>query len=46
LSGAARPVRCANLQLLERPRAYVHLPTASLQLIYDLRLEVPKEAKS
>ena len=46
LSGSARPVRCANLQLLERPRAYVHLPTASLQLIYDLRLEVPKEAKS
>jgi hypothetical protein len=24
----------------------VHLPTASLQLIYDLRLDVPKEAKS
>ncbi|WP_339448490.1 metal ABC transporter ATPase [Pseudomonas sp. EA_5y_Pfl2_R50] len=46
LSGSALPVRCANLQLQERPRAYVHLPTASLQLIYDLRLEVPKEAKS
>jgi hypothetical protein len=46
LSGAARPVRCANLQLIERPQAYVHLPTASLQLIYDLRLEVPREAKS
>ncbi|EZP28635.1 hypothetical protein [Pseudomonas sp. RIT288] len=45
-SGSARPVRCANLQLLERPRAYVHLPTASLQLIYDLRLDVPKEVKS
>ncbi len=45
LSGAARPVRCGNLTLLERPRAYVHLPTASLQLVYDLRLEVPKEAK-
>ncbi|MGE8410907.1 MAG: metal ABC transporter ATPase [Pseudomonas sp.] len=45
LSGAARPVRCANLQLLERPRAYVHLPTASLQLIYDLRLDVPRDAK-
>ncbi|MEG1040263.1 metal ABC transporter ATPase [Pseudomonas sp. NUPR-001] len=44
-SGAARPVHCANLQLLERPRAYVHLPTASLQLIYDLRLQVPREAK-
>ena len=46
LSGSARPVRCANRPLIERPRAYVHLPTASLQLIYDLRLDVPKEAKS
>jgi hypothetical protein len=46
LSGAALPVRCGSQQLLERPRAYVHLPTASLQLIYDLRLQVPKEAKS
>ncbi|WP_397455067.1 metal ABC transporter ATPase [Pseudomonas versuta] len=46
LSGAARPVRCGSQPLIERPRAYVHLPTASLQLIYDLRLEVPKEAKS
>ncbi|EJM14629.1 hypothetical protein PMI21_03658 [Pseudomonas sp. GM18] len=46
LSGSARPVRCANMPLIERPRAYVHLPTASLQLIYDLRLDVPKEAKS
>lgn len=46
LSGAAQPVHCANLQLLERPRAYVHLPTASLQLVYDLRLQVPKEARS
>ncbi|CAK17624.1 hypothetical protein [Pseudomonas entomophila] len=45
-SGAARPVHCGNLMLLERPQAYVHLPTASLQLIYDLRLEVPREAKS
>ncbi|MBK0057827.1 metal ABC transporter ATPase [Pseudomonas sp. S44] len=45
-SGAARPVHCGNLMLLERPRAYVHLPTASLQLIYDLRLQIPKEAKS
>ena len=44
--GAARPVRCASQPLMERPQAYVHLPTASLQLIYDLRLEVPKEAKS
>jgi hypothetical protein len=45
LSGAARPVQCANMTLLERPRAYVHLPTASLQLVYDLRLELPKEAR-
>jgi hypothetical protein len=45
LSGAARPVRCGSLNLIERPRAYVHLPTASLQLVYDMRLEVPKEAK-
>ncbi|WP_397450220.1 metal ABC transporter ATPase [Pseudomonas sp. NA-150] len=45
LSGAARPVRCGNMTLMERPRAYVHLPTASLQLIYDMRLEVPREAR-
>ena len=45
LSGAARPVQCGNLKLLERPRAYVHLPTASLQLVYDMRLELPKEIK-
>ncbi|WP_029573141.1 hypothetical protein, partial [Pseudomonas syringae] len=45
LSGAARPVRTGSLTLLERPRAYVHLPTASLQLIYDMRLEIPKEAR-
>ncbi|RMQ46307.1 hypothetical protein ALQ04_00807 [Pseudomonas cichorii] len=45
LSGAARPVRCGNMPLIERPRAYVHLPTASLQLIYDMRLEIPKEAR-
>lgn len=45
LSGAARPVQCGNLTLLERPRAYVHLPTASLQLVYDLRLALPKEAR-
>jgi hypothetical protein len=31
--------------LLERPRAYVHLPTASLQLIYDMRLQVPEAKK-
>lgn len=45
-SGAALPVHCGGLRLLERPRAYVHLPTASLQLVYDMRLQVPKEAKS
>jgi len=46
LSGSALPVRCGAQPLMERPRAYVHLPTASLQLIYDLRLDVPREAKS
>lgn len=45
LSGAARPVQCANLTLLERPQAYVHLPTASLQLVYDLRLELPRDCR-
>lgn len=45
LSGAARPIKCGNLNLIERPRAYVHLPTASLQLIYDMRLEIPKDAR-
>ncbi|MCU1718326.1 metal ABC transporter ATPase [Pseudomonas sp. 5P_3.1_Bac2] len=45
LSGAARQVHCGALRLLERPRAYVHLPTASLQLVYDLRLELPKEVR-
>jgi hypothetical protein len=45
LSGAARPVHCGKQPLLERPRAYVHLPTASLQLVYDLRLTLPKAAK-
>ena len=44
-SGAARPVQAGNLKLLERPRAYVHCPTSSLQLVYDLRLELPKEAR-
>ena len=41
LSGAARPVQAGKLPLLERPRAYVHLPTASLQLVYDLHLQLP-----
>jgi len=31
--------------LMERPRAYVHLPTASLQLVYDMRMELPKEVR-
>jgi hypothetical protein len=43
LSGAARPVHCARLPLIERPRAYVHTPTASLQLVYDLRLTLPRD---
>src|SRR5690606_12136562 len=30
---------------MERPRAYVHLPTASLQLVYDMCLEIPKEVR-
>lgn len=44
--GTAHPVRCGALDLIGRPRAYVHLPTASLQLVYDLRLEVPRQATS
>ena len=43
LSGAARPVQAGKLPLLERPRAYVHLPTASLQLVYDLDLQLPNK---
>lgn len=46
LSGAARPVQCGNLILLERPRAYVHLPTASLQLVYDLSMELPRDVRN
>ncbi|WP_271409496.1 metal ABC transporter ATPase [Pseudomonas sp. Q1-7] len=44
LSGAARPVRNGKLTLLERPQAYVHVPTASLQLVYDLRLDLPRDS--
>lgn len=44
-SGAARPVQCGSMVLMERPRAYVHLPTASLQLVYDMRLELSKEVR-
>ncbi|MCJ8170296.1 metal ABC transporter ATPase [Atopomonas sediminilitoris] len=39
--GSARPIKRGSLTLQERPNAYVHTPTASLQLIYDLRLELP-----
>lgn len=41
-SGAARPVHCGTAPLVERPRAYVHLPTASLQLVYDMYMDLPK----
>jgi hypothetical protein len=41
-SGQARPVLCGNLPLIERPRAYVHLPTNSLQLVYRLHLDLPE----
>lgn len=44
-TGATRPVQCGAQVLMERPRAYVHLPTASLQLIYDMRLEVPNAVR-
>lgn len=46
LCGDARRVLAGNLPLLERPQAYVHLPTASLQLVYDLRLELPEELQT
>lgn len=38
---ATRAVLCRELNLLERPRAYVHLPTNSLQLVYHMRLSPP-----
>lgn len=41
VSGHTRPVFCGDLPLIERPRAYVHLPTNSLQLLYHMRLELP-----
>lgn len=44
-SGATRPVLCGQIPLIERPRAYVHLPTASLQLVYDMHMELPKETQ-
>lgn len=39
--GHTRPVYCGDLQLQERPRAYVHLPTNSLQLVYHLNIALP-----
>ena len=38
---ASRAVMCRELNLLERPRAYVHLPTNSLQLVYHMHLTLP-----
>ena len=40
-SGSARTIIAGNCPLLERPRAYIHQPTSSLQLVYDMRLELP-----
>lgn len=37
-----RPVLCRELHLIERPRAYLHLPTNSLQLVYAMQLELPE----
>lgn len=37
-----RPVLCRELHLVERPRAYLHLPTNSLQLVYAMQLELPQ----
>ncbi|SEQ00226.1 MULTISPECIES: metal ABC transporter ATPase [Pseudomonas] len=45
-TGAARPVQCGSLALIERPRAYVHTPTASLQLVYDMQMELPKDIRT
>jgi hypothetical protein len=46
LSAETRPVRCGALRLAERPHAYVHVPTASLQLVYDLRLVLPHDCRA
>ncbi|QIB52982.1 metal ABC transporter ATPase [Pseudomonas sp. OIL-1] len=40
--GHTRPVCCGNQPLLERPRAYIHLPSNSLQLVYSMRLTLPE----
>jgi len=37
------PVSCAGMPLLERPRAYLHQPTNSLQLVYHLDLVLPDQ---
>ena len=42
--GAEHPVLCRELHLIERPRAYVHLPTNSLQLVYSMQLELPENS--
>lgn len=44
-SGATRPVLCRELHLIERPRAYVHLPTNSLQLVYQMRIDLPDRCR-
>ena len=43
-SCSVRPIHNSFGPLLERPRAYIHTPTASLQLVYDLHLTVPDNA--
>ncbi|WP_341707847.1 metal ABC transporter ATPase [Halopseudomonas sp.] len=45
-AGDARPVLCRELNLLERPHAYVHLPTSSLQLVYQMQLSLPDDIES
>ncbi|HDZ57054.1 MAG TPA: metal ABC transporter ATPase [Pseudomonas xinjiangensis] len=37
-----KPVFCGDLPLVEQPRAYVHLPSNSLQIVYNLKLELPE----
>ena len=44
-SSTNRPVLCRELNLLERPRAYVHQPSNSLQLVYQLQLHLPASAQ-
>lgn len=46
LQGATHPVLCRELHLIERPRAYVHLPSNSLQLVYSLQLSLPDNCHS